>query len=78
MLTQAALHACPFVECSFLMAVISQETIFNYAKFLQCNQGDNGPLSAARATAARVSNVNNFFLILTHIINFGQRKLVIF
>ena len=47
MFTQAALHPCPFVleVTVYLLNVISQVTIFNYTKFQQCTQGDNGPLN---------------------------------
>ena len=52
MFTQTALRAFPFilagfiVECCVLIGFYfpTDNNIANYAKFLQCIQGDNGPL----------------------------------
>ena len=50
MFTQAAFARLSFcfgqvnlLNAVFWLADISQVTIFNYAKFPQCIQGDNGP-----------------------------------
>ena len=52
MFTQVALRDCSFLfglvnllNAVFWLTVISQVTIFNYAKFPQYIQGDNGPLT---------------------------------
>ena len=41
----------------FWLAIISQVTIFNYAKFLQCTQGDNGSLNSCSSPLIRCEHI---------------------
>ena len=45
----------------FRLAVISQVTIFNYRKFPQCIQGDNGPLRPVALSYLLASSIFFFF-----------------